>query len=54
MRKTAYCIVVPTKENESNDVTAVAFHPSIIEDGQSSDESGDAATIFASGQDCMV
>jgi WD40 repeat protein len=53
MRKTAYCIVVPTKENESNDVTAVAFHPSIIEDGQSSDESGDA-TIFASGQDCMV
>ena len=30
-RKTAYCIIVPTIENEPNDVTAVAFHPSIIE-----------------------
>jgi WD40 repeat protein len=53
MRKTAYCIIVPTIENEPNDVTAVAFHPSIIEDRQSNDESGDT-TIFASRQDCMV
>jgi len=52
VRKTAYCIIVPAIENEPNDVTAVAFHPSIVEDGQS-EESGDT-TIFASRQDCMV
>lgn len=45
-RKTAYCIIVPTIENEPNDVTAVAFHPSIISD-QSSDQTSDVS-------DCMV
>jgi WD40 repeat protein len=52
-RKAAYCIVAPVIENEPNDVTAVAFHPSIIEDRQRSDESGDA-TISTSRLDCMV
>ena len=51
-RKTAYCMVVP-KIDETNDVTAVAFHPSIIEERQSSSvESGEATS--STRTDCMV
>ena len=50
-RKTAYCMVVP-KIDETNDVTAVAFHPSIIEERQSSVESCEATT--STRTDCMV
>ena len=53
-RKAAYCIVAPVIENEPNDVTAVAFHPSIIEDRQSSDEISADTTISTSRLDCMV
>ncbi|KAL7534535.1 hypothetical protein ACHAXR_006278, partial [Thalassiosira sp. AJA248-18] len=35
MRKTALCMMVPRAENEDcNDVTSVAFHPSIVEERQ--------------------
>ncbi len=53
MRKTAYCMIVPTKENEPNDVTSVAFHPSIVEGRQNCEESGDCNNV-ASRLDCMV
>ena len=53
MRKTAYCMIVPSKENEHNDVTSVAFHPSIVEGGQNCEESGDCKNV-ASRLDCMV
>ncbi len=52
-RKTAYCIIAPTIEDEPNDVTAVAFHPSIIEEGQISGDSSDT-NISTSRMDCMV
>ena len=51
-RKTAYCMIVP-KIDETNDVTAVAFHPSIIDGRQSSSvESGE--NTISTRTDCMV
>ncbi len=53
-RKTAYCIIVPTIENEPNDVTAVAFHPSIIEEVQSTSTGDSGTRISTSRLDCMM
>lgn len=55
MRKTAFCMIVPSKGSEPKDVTSVAFHPSLLEEtAQRICDENCNNTNFSCRRDCMV
>ena len=56
MGKTSFCMIIPQDDDCVPEVTSVAFHPSVVEDGECDDnyEDNDIDMFVGGRRDCTV